>query len=145
MGGYVSLAFAARHPARLERLILADTRAAADSDAARAGGRMRWLWWRSKAWPHWSSASSRRCSRPPPARPCASRCAGLGKQSPEGVSAGIRALRDRPDRRAELATIRCPTLVIVGTEDKISPPTEMADIARPFLARVWWKSRAPGT
>jgi pimeloyl-ACP methyl ester carboxylesterase len=37
MGGYVALAFAARHPARLERLILADTRAAADSDAARAG------------------------------------------------------------------------------------------------------------
>ena len=37
MGGYVALAFAARHPSRLERLILADTRAAADSDEARAG------------------------------------------------------------------------------------------------------------
>jgi 3-oxoadipate enol-lactonase len=54
---------------------------------------------------------------------------GLGRQSPEGVSAGIKALRDRPDRRAELSAIRCPTLVIVGSEDKISPPAEMAEIA----------------
>jgi 3-oxoadipate enol-lactonase len=54
---------------------------------------------------------------------------GLGKQSPEGVSAGIRALRDRPDRRAELPGIACPTLVVVGTEDKISPPVEMAGMA----------------
>src|SRR6185295_15294462 len=31
MGGYVALAFANRHPARLRALVLADTRAAADS------------------------------------------------------------------------------------------------------------------
>lgn len=53
----------------------------------------------------------------------------LGQQKPEAVCAGIRALRDRPDRRAELTGIACPTLVIVGTEDKISPRAEMAEIA----------------
>ena len=37
MGGYVALAFAQAHPDRLRSLVLADTRAAADSDGARAG------------------------------------------------------------------------------------------------------------
>jgi len=41
----------------------------------------------------------------------------------------IRALRDRPDRQAELTSIACPTLVIVGKEDKISPPAEMSALA----------------
>ena len=36
MGGYTALAFAARHPKRLSALILADTRAAADSAETRA-------------------------------------------------------------------------------------------------------------
>ncbi len=36
MGGYVALAFARRHPGRLRGLILADTRAEADSAEARA-------------------------------------------------------------------------------------------------------------
>src|SRR5262245_45434009 len=35
MGGYAALAFAARHPQRLARLVLADTRAAADTAEAR--------------------------------------------------------------------------------------------------------------
>src|SRR5438876_10419982 len=35
MGGYVALALAEKHPARLAGLILCDTRASADSDAAR--------------------------------------------------------------------------------------------------------------
>ena len=39
------------------------------------------------------------------------------------------ALRDRTDRRAELKAIACPTLVVVGAEDKISPPAEMAEMA----------------
>src|SRR5207248_534616 len=36
MGGYVALAFARRHAGRLKGLILADTRAEADDDTARA-------------------------------------------------------------------------------------------------------------
>ena len=54
----------------------------------------------------------------------------LGRQPAAGVCAGIRALRDRPDRQAELPAIGCPTLVIAGALDKISPPDEMAAMAR---------------
>jgi pimeloyl-ACP methyl ester carboxylesterase len=37
MGGYIALEFAARHPARLAHLVLCNSRAEADSEAARAG------------------------------------------------------------------------------------------------------------
>ena len=37
MGGYVAFAFLRRHPARVRSLILADTKAEADSDEAKAG------------------------------------------------------------------------------------------------------------
>jgi pimeloyl-ACP methyl ester carboxylesterase len=54
----------------------------------------------------------------------------LGKQTPQAVCAGIKALRDRPDRRGELATLDCPTLVLVGAQDQLSPPSEVAEMAK---------------
>jgi 3-oxoadipate enol-lactonase len=33
-------------------------------------------------------------------------------------------LRDRPDRTAELPEIAVPTLVVVGTQDALSPPED---------------------
>jgi pimeloyl-ACP methyl ester carboxylesterase len=129
MGGYVSLAFAARHGARLERLILADTRAAADSDVARAGRADALAVVAKDGVAALVERQLAALLSPAASEAVRVQVRGLGRQSPEGVSAGIKALRDRPDRRAELSAIRCPTLVIVGTEDKISPPAEMAEIA----------------
>jgi 3-oxoadipate enol-lactonase len=130
MGGYVALAFAARHRSRLERLILADTRAAADSEVARAGRADALALVAQDGVPALVERQLATLLSPAASAAVREHVRGLGKQSREGVSAGIRALRDRPDRRAELAAIGCPTLVIVGTEDKISPPAEMADLAR---------------
>jgi pimeloyl-ACP methyl ester carboxylesterase len=48
----------------------------------------------------------------------------------DAVVAALTALRDRPDRRPELPSIACPTLVIVGTEDTLTPPAEAAAMAR---------------
>ena len=42
-------------------------------------------------------------------------------------------MAERPDMTAALAEIRCPTLVIVGQEDAISPPAEMEAIARAIV------------
>ncbi len=130
MGGYVSLAFAARHPARLERLLLADTRAAADSDAARAGRADALAMVAKEGVAALVEHMLAVLLSPAASATVRDHVRNLGRQqNPGGVSAGIRALRDRPDRRSELAAIRCPTLVIVGSEDKISPPAEMAEIA----------------
>ena len=42
----------------------------------------------------------------------------------EGVEAAIYAMMRRPDSTPDLAGIRCPTLVIVGAEDAITPPAD---------------------
>jgi 3-oxoadipate enol-lactonase len=130
MGGYVSLAFAARHRARLERLILADTRATADSAQARAGRadalalveRAGVAALVERQLDGLLSAGASEALR--------QQVRELGRQSATGVCNGIRALRDRPDRSHELGAIACPTLVIAGREDKISPLTEMTAMAQ---------------
>jgi pimeloyl-ACP methyl ester carboxylesterase len=129
MGGYVALAFAARHPARLERLILADTRAAADSDAARAGRAEALALVEKAGVAAFVERQLGALLSPAASEAVRSDTRSLGNQTPGAVCAGIRALRDRPDRQADLAAIACPTLVLVGKEDRISPPAEMAGIA----------------
>jgi len=39
------------------------------------------------------------------------------------------AIMNRPDSRPDLATVRCPTLVLVGDHDEITPPDQAAEIA----------------
>jgi len=53
----------------------------------------------------------------------------LGAQPADTVIAAIRALRDRPDRTAELPEIAVPTLVVVGAEDALSPAAEARAMA----------------
>jgi 3-oxoadipate enol-lactonase len=130
MGGYVALAFATRHRARLERLILADTRAAADSDQARAGRADTLALVERQGVAALVERQLGALLSPSPSEAVRAQVRALGQQDPAGVCAAIRALRDRPDRQAELAEISCPTLVIAGRMDKLSPPEEMAALAR---------------
>jgi pimeloyl-ACP methyl ester carboxylesterase len=129
MGGYVALAFARRHRDRLKSLILADTKAAADTPEARQGreaaislvekqGVAALL---EKQIPRLLSASASEGLR--------SEVRGLGAQPADTVIAAIRALRDRPDRTAELPEIAVPALVVVGSQDALSPPAEVHAMA----------------
>jgi len=130
MGGYVTLAFAARHRDRLEGMILADTRAAPDSDAARVARADALTLIETQGVAPYVERQLGGLLSPGASAEVRDRVRTICQQKPDGVCAGIRALRDRPDRRAELSAIACPTLVIVGSDDKISPPAEMAEIAR---------------
>jgi pimeloyl-ACP methyl ester carboxylesterase len=129
MGGYVALAFAARHRARLERLILADTRAAADSDKARAGRADTLAFVEREGVAALVERQLAVLLSPAANEAIRQEVRELGVQSVASVCAAIRALRDRPDRQGELAAIDCPTLVVVGTDDSISPPAEVAAMA----------------
>ena len=51
------------------------------------------------------------------------------RASPEQHERQIRALIGRPDARPGLAAIRCPTLVLVGRQDRWSPLAQHQDIA----------------
>jgi 3-oxoadipate enol-lactonase len=130
MGGYVALAFAARHRERLEGLILADTRAAPDSDAARAARADALVLVETQGVAPYVERQLPGLLSLAAGDDVRGRVRAIAQQKPDGVCAGIRALRDRPDRRGELSAIGCPTLVIAGSDDKISPPAEMAEIAR---------------
>ncbi len=127
MGGYVALAFARRHANHVKALVLADTRAEPDSDEARAGrdaaieaveahGSVAQV---EAMLPKVLGATSH-ADRPGVVSEF--RRTGLS-QDKAAVVAGLIALRDRPDARPGLAAIDVPTLVLVGDEDTLTPPS----------------------
>jgi pimeloyl-ACP methyl ester carboxylesterase len=134
MGGYVALAFARRHPDRLAGLILADTRAEADSDEARANRDKQIAGLASQSvadlfetmLPKLLGDTSR--ARRPEVVAEARRVAAA--QSSAGVADALRALRDRPDATPDLGRVEVPTLVLVGAEDTVTPPSAAEALVR---------------
>ena len=64
--------------------------------------------------------------------------------SVEATVAALAAMRDRPDAAKQLPRVACPTLVIVGEEDALSPPALAESIAQaiPRAARGHPQSRS---
>jgi len=129
MGGYVALAFAALFPERLSALVLADTRASGDTPAARQGRAQALDTLGSRGVDAYLTQSLPRLldAAASPAMLAATRA--LAEQRPEALASGIAALRDRPDRAADAHRITCPTLVLVGAGDQVTPPAEMRALA----------------
>jgi pimeloyl-ACP methyl ester carboxylesterase len=125
MGGYAALAFARRHPARLAALVLADTRAAADSPETRRAREEARALIESSGTSTYLDRSLPRLVAPDAPPAVLARVRALAETRGERIIAGLAALRDRPDRTSELAAIRCPTLVIGGARDQVIPLEEM--------------------
>jgi pimeloyl-ACP methyl ester carboxylesterase len=125
MGGYVTLALHRRTPERFTAMILADTRAPADTPQGRdgrqrlrerlAGGGPRAV--ADDLLPALLAASSRDEA---PGAPADVR-AMIESAAPEAIDAAIGALMGRPDATPGLARIACATLVVVGADDAITP------------------------
>ena len=49
--------------------------------------------------------------------------------SAAGIAAAARGMAERPDMTAAIGEIGCPTLLVAGAEDVISPPAEMRGMA----------------
>ena len=126
MGGYVALAFARRQPQRLRGLILADTKAESDDEAAKAGRDAMMHLARQggaagvveKMLPKLLGRTTRE-SRPGVAAEV--RRIGL-LQKADAVVAALMMLKDRPDALPGLANVVVPTLIVVGAEDELTPP-----------------------
>jgi 3-oxoadipate enol-lactonase len=136
MGGYVALALYRLAPDRFRGLVLADTRAESDSAVARESRR----------------ALLARLERGGPAAVAdemAPRLVGptSRQQQPDieahvrdriranaagGIAHGIERMMARADSTPLLARITCPTLILVGDEDEVTPP----DIARALQAGI---------
>lgn len=129
MGGYVALAFAALFPQRLSALVLADTRASADTPAARQGRAQALDTLATRGVDAYLEQSLPRLLAPEASPALLSSARALAEERPEALASGIAALRDRPDRTADALRITCPTLLLVGAGDQVTPPAEMRTLA----------------
>jgi 3-oxoadipate enol-lactonase len=125
MGGYVALALQALHPQLVRSLVLADTRAGADGDAARAARESSIAAVLAEGHPAIVAAMLSKLVLPT----ADAAVRGLVRTMIEGtptatIVADLRGLKARPDRTSLLASIAVPTLVVVGEQDPITPPSE---------------------
>jgi pimeloyl-ACP methyl ester carboxylesterase len=128
MGGYVVLELARLFPERVSGLILADTRAQADTDELRAGRQAH-----AQAVLGGGMAAivddflpKMLAPRTFVAQPeiAAQVRAMILATKPEGAAAAQRGMAQRRDHLAWLPQVSVPVLVLVGTEDAVTPPAD---------------------
>jgi pimeloyl-ACP methyl ester carboxylesterase len=132
MGGYVSLEIMRQAPGRVARLALLDTTARPDTPEQSAGRRELIALARSGRFdeiadrlfpklvaPRRHDDETLRHSVRVMAR----------EVGPEAFERQQSALIGRPDSRPDLAAIRCPTLVLVGDQDALTPPDRAHEMA----------------
>jgi 3-oxoadipate enol-lactonase len=134
MGGYIAFQFYRKYQQRLRGLVLCDTRSVPDTpEAATARLQTADRVEREGAQVLAESMAPKMLSpgtfqSRPEVVELLRRMILAG--NPVGLAAAARGLAERPDFTPLLAEIDCPTLVVVGKDDAISPPQEMATIAR---------------
>jgi pimeloyl-ACP methyl ester carboxylesterase len=132
MGGYVSLAFYRDYPESVLALVLADTRATADTQEARE----RRLKSATKAEAEGSRAiademiplllgSTSLKSRPGIVERVR---AMIEANSPIGIAGAQRGMAERRDSTYMLPSMDLPVLIIAGSEDKLTPVAEAEDL-----------------
>jgi pimeloyl-ACP methyl ester carboxylesterase len=134
MGGYVAFALL-RHAARYVRgLILADTKAQADTPEG-VEGRKRLIELVGSKGPAAVAeemipkllGETTRRTRPD----LVDRVRVLAtSSSAEAIAGALRALMTRPDSTPQLSTIHVPTLIVVGEEDTVTPRAAAEDMQR---------------
>ena len=128
MGGYVALAYARRHRDKLAGLILANTRADGDDDAAKE--RRKGLAERLRSEGNFLADS------PPPLLSDGASAevrervsAIIRRQEPEAIARASLAMAARADSRNDLAGIDVPTLVITSSADALISPDLSKEMA----------------
>lgn len=136
MGGYVAFAFLRKYPQRVAALILADTKPDADSDEAKAN--------REKVAqlaleqgtgaiadqqvPRLLAEQTRQ-HHPEVERRVRQM---IEAATAQGIAAASRGMAQRIDATDLLASISCPTLVLVGEQDVLTPPA----LAQAYAAKI---------
>ena len=126
MGGYVALAMFRHAPRYFHGLVLADTRAEADTTEG-VDGRRRMLTLVRERGPSAVAdemlpkllGPTTRATRPDVVERV--RAIALSN-SADAIAGALTALMTRPDSTGLLPAIHCPTLILVGDEDVVTPP-----------------------
>jgi pimeloyl-ACP methyl ester carboxylesterase len=128
MGGYIALAVARVAGRRLDGLVLADTKATPDTEAGRAA-RDAMVTLVSEKGPEGVAEAmlpkllGATTHRTQPDLADAVRTLIL-RNTPEAIASAIRAMKARDDATAWIPDVTCPTLVICGSEDVLTPPAD---------------------
>lgn len=128
MGGYIALAFFRNHPDAVRAMVLADTRASADTHEARS----RRIKSAAKAETEGSGAIAEdtvplllgrttKETRPSVAEQVREM---IQANSPDGIAGAQRGMAARRDSTYILPGIDFPVLIIAGSEDELTPPEE---------------------
>lgn len=134
MGGYVTLAFYKQFPSRVRALILADTRAQADTEE---GKQLRFQQ-AEKALAEGMAAIADSMLPKLLTPDTVSKRPELVKRvrdmmlktKPEGAAGALLGMAERDDQTALLSRITCPALIIVGQEDPITPVADSEKMKR---------------
>ncbi len=136
MGGYVAFAFVRKYPQRVKGLVLADTRPGADTAEGRANrenvARLAEMQGSGAVAelqiPKLISDYTRQHHKEVEMRLRQM----MNTATVQGIAAAARGMAQRLDATDLLATISCPTLVVVGEHDAITPP----EIAQDYATKI---------
>jgi len=128
MGGYVAFAFYRRYPLRVRALILADTRPQGDTDEARENRERQAVRATQEGMETIVEAMLPKLLAPATLSGRESVVERVREMmlrtDPRGAAAALRGMALRPDQTYLLPRIIAPTLIMVGSEDQITPPTD---------------------
>jgi 3-oxoadipate enol-lactonase len=129
MGGYLAFELWRQAPNRIPALVLADTRANADDEAGLAARDETIRLLREDGFDaFWEDLAPKLFSPGAPGSLVEDARAIAAGQPTENLVATVKALRDRLDSTSTLADISVPTLVLVGTDDMMTPTTAAKEI-----------------
>ena len=125
MGGYVALAFYKQFPSRVRSLILADTRAHADTEEGKQTRAQQAEKALSEGMAGIADAMLPKLLTPDTVSKHPEIVKFVRdmmlKMKPEGAAAALRGMAEREDQTQLISQISVPTLILVGAEDAITP------------------------
>lgn len=136
MGGYAAFAFLRKYPERVRGLILADTRPGADTSEGKANREKVIQMAETQGtdaiadW-HIPKLLSEYTRQHQPEVELRVRQM-INTATVQGIAAASRGMATRSDASELLSTITCPTLVIVGEQDSLTPPA----VAQEYSAQI---------
>ena len=128
MGGYAAMSFVREHADRVRALVLADTRAAADTDEGRQN-RLKMAALAREEGP--AAIAEQMITKLLGATTLSTRAnvvervrAMILANRREGIARALIGMAERPDSTSVLSGITFPVLIVVGEEDTLTPPAE---------------------